>query len=63
MGLGHLLARHRGLFLAGFANIASGARAPWINIAFTVVVILSWAWLSAVSAKLLTPRAGVATRG
>jgi hypothetical protein len=51
------------LFLAGFANIASGARAPWINLAFTAVVVLSWAWLSAVSAKLMTPRAGVAARG
>ena len=47
------------LFLAGFGNIASGARAPWINLAFTAVVILSWVWLSALSAKLMTPRASV----
>jgi len=51
------------LFLAGFGNIASGARAPWINLAFSAVVILSWAWLAALSAKLMTPRAGMAPRG
>jgi hypothetical protein len=51
------------LFLAGFGNIASGARAAWINLAFTAVVILSWAWLSAVCAKLLTPRPGGVAHG
>ena len=51
------------LFLAGFGKIASGARAPWINLAFTAVVVLSWAWLSAVSARLMTPRASMVSHG
>ena len=51
------------LFLAGFGNIASGARAPWINLAFTAVVVLSWAGLSAVSARLMTPRASMVSHG
>jgi hypothetical membrane protein len=51
------------LFLAGFGNIASGSRAPWVNLAFTAVVVLSWAWLSAVCAKLMTPRPGAIQRG
>lgn len=42
------------LFLAGFGNIASGARAAWINLSFTAVVLLSWIWLSAVCAKLMS---------
>lgn len=51
------------LFLAGFGNIASGSRAPWINLTFTAVVVLSWAWLSAVSARLMTPRGGATAHG
>lgn len=46
------------LFLAGFANIASGSKEPWIVPVFTAVVVLSWVWLSAVSAKLMGPLRG-----
>jgi hypothetical protein len=41
------------LFFAGFAAIGSGARAPWINLAFTATVVLVWVWISALSARLL----------
>jgi len=46
------------LFLAGFGSIASGSKAPWVVPAFTAVVVLSWAWLSAVSVKLMSPHRG-----
>jgi hypothetical protein len=46
------------LFLAGFGNIASGSKEPWIVPVFAAVVVLSWVWLSAVSAKLMEPLRG-----
>jgi len=40
------------LFLAGFAAIGSGAKAPWVVPAFTAAVVLVWSWLSALAARL-----------
>jgi hypothetical protein len=40
-------------FLGAFAAIASGAHSPTINLTFTAAVIVSWAWLTALSAKVL----------
>jgi len=42
------------LFLAGFVGIAGGNQHPALNIAFGVAVVLAWAWVSAVSARLLS---------
>ena len=42
-----------GLFFFGaFAAIASGTRHPAINLAFTAAVVVSWAWLTALFAKV-----------
>lgn len=41
------------LFFAGFAGIASGSGKPWLNVAFGIAVVLAWAWLSAVSLRLM----------
>ena len=40
------------LFLAAFAGIASGSKNPVIIPAFTAAVVLTWTWLSALSALL-----------
>ena len=40
------------LFFAAFAGIASGSKHPAIIPAFTAAVVLTWTWLSAVSAQL-----------
>ncbi|MBE1485737.1 DUF998 domain-containing protein [Plantactinospora soyae] len=40
------------LFLAGFVAMAAGAGSAGINLAFTAVVVLAWAWMSAVAAHL-----------
>jgi hypothetical protein len=40
------------LFFTTFAGIASGQRNSGLNIAFTVAVVLSWTWVSAVTALL-----------
>jgi hypothetical membrane protein len=37
------------LFLAGFAGIASGAGNAVVNLAFTALILLVWAWMSAVA--------------
>jgi hypothetical protein len=37
------------VFLAGFAAVASGTAGVLGNLAFTVAVVLAWAWISAVS--------------
>jgi hypothetical protein len=39
-------------FLAGFAVVATGAGAAWSNLTFVAAVVLIWAWLSAVAARL-----------
>jgi hypothetical protein len=41
------------LFFAGFAGIASGSGKPWLNVAFGIAVVVAWAWLSAVSWRLM----------
>jgi hypothetical protein len=42
-----------GLFFFGaFAAIASGTRHPAINLGFTAAVVVSWAWLTALFAKV-----------
>ncbi len=46
------------LFFAGFAGIASGSGKPWLNVAFGLAVVLAWAWLSAVSLRLMRDAAG-----
>lgn len=40
-------------FLGAFAAIASGAHSPAINLTFTAAVVVSWVWLTALSAKVL----------
>jgi hypothetical protein len=40
------------VFLLGFIGIASGSGSGWTTLGFWIAVVLSWAWLSAVSAKL-----------
>ena len=45
------------LFLAGFLSVAAGAGAAWANVAFTVAIVLVWAWFSAVSVHLYRRRA------
>ncbi|MFL6046632.1 MAG: DUF998 domain-containing protein [Propionibacteriaceae bacterium] len=44
-------------YLVAFAGIASGAGNSMINIAFTVAVALSWAWLTALCVRALGGRA------
>jgi hypothetical protein len=39
-------------FFGAFAAIASGTRQPAINLAFTAAVVVSWAWLTALFAKV-----------
>ncbi|HSR92942.1 MAG TPA: DUF998 domain-containing protein [Gemmatimonadales bacterium] len=39
-------------FFGAFAAIASGTRHPAINLAFTAAVIVSWAWLTGLFAKV-----------
>ena len=39
------------VFLVAFAGIASGATSPAVNLAFTVAVVLTWAWLSLTSLR------------
>ncbi len=43
------------VFFAAFAGIASGGGAPVFNIAFGLAIVLVWTWLSAVSARLMSP--------
>jgi hypothetical protein len=40
------------LFLVGFAGIASGNSAPALTLGFVAAIIVIWAWLSTVSARL-----------
>jgi hypothetical protein len=40
------------IFLAAFFGIASGSGTAWINLGFGAAVVLAWAWVSAVSARL-----------
>jgi hypothetical protein len=54
------------LFFAAFAGIASGSKNPMIIPAFTAAVVLSWTWLSALSAlfrdgRELAPRKAAET--
>lgn len=42
------------LFLAAFLGIASGTGRAWINIAFCVAVVIVWAWISVLAARLMT---------
>jgi hypothetical protein len=41
------------VFFSAFFGIASGSKNAWIIVAFTAAVILSWLWVSAVSARLI----------
>jgi hypothetical protein len=40
-------------FMAGFAGIASGSRLAAINVGFGIAVLLGWAWVSAMAARLM----------
>jgi len=49
------------IYLAAFFGIAAGsqqqgAMLTFVNLAFSVAVVLGWAWVSALAAKLLTER-------
>ena len=50
------------LFLAAFIGIASGAQQgpatlTFVNLAFSVAVVLGWAWITVMSARLARARA------
>jgi Protein of unknown function (DUF998) len=40
------------LFAAGFAAIASGSDNPVVVVAFSITVVIAWAWLTAISVTL-----------
>jgi hypothetical protein len=40
------------LFLGAFVGIASGSQTPALNIAFGIAVLIGWAWISLVCARL-----------
>ena len=42
------------LFLGAFVGIASGSKQAALVLAFYVAVLIGWAWISAIAAKLLT---------
>jgi cytochrome b len=42
------------LFFAAFFGIASGSRGAGVSVAFAVAVVLGWAWISAMAARLRT---------
>lgn len=42
------------IFFAAFVGIATGSGQPWSVIGFWIGVIVAWAWISAISVKLLT---------
>jgi Protein of unknown function (DUF998) len=42
------------IFFVTFFGIASGSKKSWVILAFTAAVVLSWSWLSLVSARLMT---------
>jgi hypothetical protein len=42
------------LFFGAFLGIASGSKKSWLIVAFTAAVVLSWTWVSLVSAQLMT---------
>jgi hypothetical protein len=50
------------VFFAAFAGIASGPGQPWIVVSFWIAVILAWAWISAISIRLIMERSE-GTRG
>ncbi len=45
------------IFFAAFLGIASGSGQAWIVIGFWIGVALAWAWISAVSARLMAEQA------
>jgi hypothetical protein len=40
------------LFAAGFIAVGAGAGSAWSNVAFSVAVVLAWAWFTALAARL-----------
>jgi hypothetical protein len=42
------------LFFAAFFGIASGSKGAGITVAFAVAVVLGWAWISAMAARLIS---------
>lgn len=42
------------VFLAGFVGIASGSGSGWTILGFWIAVVVAWAWISALSARLLS---------
>jgi hypothetical protein len=41
------------IFFAAFLGIASGSNKAWVIVIFTAAVVLTWAWLSMVAARLI----------
>ena len=41
------------IFFAAFFGIASGSGQVWINVAFSVAVVVAWAWVSVMAARLM----------
>jgi hypothetical protein len=42
------------LFFAAFVGIASGSKGAGVSLAFAVAVVLGWAWISAMTARLIS---------
>jgi hypothetical protein len=40
------------VFSAGFARITSGSASPTLNLAFGAVVVVAWAWVSALCGRV-----------
>jgi Protein of unknown function (DUF998) len=45
------------VFLAGFAGVASGSGSRAVVLGFWAAVVIAWAWITAVAARLLTGHA------
>jgi hypothetical protein len=45
------------IFFAAFVGVATGSGQPWSVIGFWIGVVFAWAWISTMTARLLTGRA------
>jgi hypothetical membrane protein len=50
-------------YFAAFAGLMSGSGQSWIAVAFSVAVVLGWAWISVTAAQLLSGRRAEAADG
>lgn len=47
------------IFFASFVGIASGSGSSWIILGFWIGVVLTWAWIAAIAARLMDGLSGV----